>query len=239
MFSFAQVQLGYRYLLGQGVPRDLAKAVELWTAAAAADSAVAQYHLGYAHWYCLGLAQNETKGEQLMLQAAARLEELKELATQGTQGDIMAMFCVARIYDKGQGVQINKKLAVEWYEKAAGAGNALAQSNLGWCYKKGRGVQQDFKKAVELYTKAAEAGNALAQSNLGVCYNNGQGVRKGSKKAVEWYTKAAEAGIASAQSNLGWCYEKGQGVQKDLKKAVELYTKAAEAGNALACSNLG
>eukprot|EP00808_Paulinella_micropora_P031745 g37277.t1 len=34
-----QVQLGYRYLLGQqGVPRDPAKAVELWTAAAAADS---------------------------------------------------------------------------------------------------------------------------------------------------------------------------------------------------------
>eukprot|EP00808_Paulinella_micropora_P025231 g40318.t1 len=235
-----QVQLGYRYLLGQqGVPRDPAKAVELWTAAAAADSAVAQYHLGWAHWFGLGLTKNETKGKQLMLQAATRLEELKELATQRTQGDSMAMFCVAHIYNLGQGVQTNEKLAVEWYKKAAGAGNALAQFSLGVCYHNGQGVQQDFKKAVEWFTKAAEAGYALAQFSLGVCYENGQGVQQDFKKAVEWYTKAAEAGNALAQENLGECYENGQGVQQDFKKAVEWFTKAAEAGNAPAQNNLG
>eukprot|EP00808_Paulinella_micropora_P013926 g14856.t1 len=232
-----QVQLGYRYLLGQqGVPRDLAKAVELWTAAAA-DSAVAQYHLGWAHWYGLGLTENETKGEQLMLQAATRLEELKEL-TQGTQRNGMAMFCVARIYHFGQFVETNEKLAVEWYEKAAGAGNALAQNSLGVCYHDGQGVQKDFKKAVEWWTEAAEAGDALAQYNLGECYYHGQGVQKDFKKAVEWYTKAAEAGDAKAQFNLGWCYDNGDGVQQDSNKAVEWYKKAAENGNEEAIARL-
>ena len=120
------------------------------------------------------------------------------------------------------------KKSAEWYTKAAEAGNASAQFNLGLCYYKGQGVPQDYKKAVQWYKKAAEAGDANAQCNLGLCCKNGQeGLPPDYKSAVEWFTKAAEAGNANAQCNLGTCYKNGEGVPQDKNKAVEWFTKAA------------
>ena len=129
--------------------------------------------------------------------------------------------------------------AVEWFQKAAEQGHAIAQCYLGVCYERGRGVQQDYTKAVEWFQKAAEQGDAAAQFNLGVCYYYGRGVQQDYTKAVEWYKKAAEQGDAGAQCNLGVCYENGHGVQQDYTKAVEWYKKAANQGHAIAQCNLG
>jgi TPR repeat protein len=131
------------------------------------------------------------------------------------------------------------KQAVEWYQKGANQGYALAQANLGYMYDKGLGVTKDYAKAVEWYQKAANQGNATAQKNLGLMYENGNGVSKDYAKAVAWYQKAANQGYASAQNNLGWMYRNGYGVTKDYGKAVEWYQKAANQGNANAQFNLG
>ena len=50
----------------------------------------------------------------------------------------------------GVGVEKDPVKAVELYTKAAEAGNARAQCNLGWCYENGVGVEKDPVKAVEL-----------------------------------------------------------------------------------------
>ena len=60
---------------------------------------------------------------------------------------------------------------MDWYLKAAEAGEATAMCNLGVYYAYGKGgLTKDETKAVEWYRKAAEAGNARAMCNLGYCY---------------------------------------------------------------------
>ena len=57
-------------------------------------------------------------------------------------------------------------------EKAAEAGIAEAQSNLGHMYRNGEGVEQDHVKAAKWYRMAAKTGNAWAQYTLGLMYAN-------------------------------------------------------------------
>ena len=52
--------------------------------------------------------------------------------------------------------------AREWYEKAAGKGDATAMRNLGALYYNGYGVAQDYAKAREWFEKAADKGDATA-----------------------------------------------------------------------------
>ncbi|MCE9951345.1 sel1 repeat family protein, partial [Aeromonas allosaccharophila] len=66
--------------------------------------------------------------------------------------------------------------AIEWFEKAAEQGFAMAQYSLGVMYSQGQGVTQDDQQAVNWFAKAAAQGNAKAQYNLGVMYRQGQGV---------------------------------------------------------------
>ena len=58
----------------------------------------------------------------------------------------------------------------------ANAGNADAQSVLGYAYHDGQGVPQDDAQAVAWYRKAADQGVASAQFNLGIMYAHGHGV---------------------------------------------------------------
>ena len=55
----------------------------------------------------------------------------------------------------GEGVDKDKAVAVEWYQKAAEQGYARAQFSLGVCYAYGEGVDEDHAVAVEWYQKAA------------------------------------------------------------------------------------
>ena len=54
--------------------------------------------------------------------------------------------------------------AVEWYRKAAEAGNARGMSFMGHAYEYGQlGLTKDETKAVEWYQKAAEAEDSLGE----------------------------------------------------------------------------
>ncbi len=142
-------------------------------------------------------------------------------------------------YGNGIGIAKDEQKAVEWFQKAADQGYAVAQFNMGMGYANGRGVDKDERKAVEWFQKAADQGYAAAQNNLGWMYGNGIGVDKDEQKAVEYYQKAADQGDATAQVNLGGMYANGRGVDKDERKAVEWYQKAADQGDATAQYNLG
>jgi TPR repeat protein len=128
---------------------------------------------------------------------------------------------------------------LETLRKQAGAGDAVAQFNLGWMYHYGDGVAEDDVEAVKWIRKAAEQGLSIAQYVLGVMYNKGQGVPEDDAEAAKWYHKAAEQGYADAQFNLGNMYATGRGVTKDYAEAVKWYRKAAEQGYAKAQYNLG
>ena len=75
------------------------------------------------------------------------------------------------------------ELNIEELIQAAEAGNAKAQTHLGWSYDEGEGVEVDHEKAFYWYTRSAEAGDATGQFNLAMCYELGTGTEIDCKKA--------------------------------------------------------
>ena len=98
---------------------------------------------------------------------------------------------------------------------AAEAGDASAQTALGYCYDVGREVSQDSSVAASWYHKAAESGYAPGQFNLAEMFRDGAGIEKSSEQAFEWYSRAAMQGHSKAQYNLAMMYVQGEGVAKD------------------------
>ncbi len=224
----AQCDLGVCHEFGNGVEKDLVKAVEWYRRAAEQGLPRAQYNLGVCYEFGKGMWKHMPSAIEWYTKAAE-------------QGYAEAQCNLAVCFEFGTGVtgvMKNTAKAVEWYRRAAEQGLPRAQCNLGVCYEYGTGVEKDAAKAVEWYRKAAEQGHARGQCYLGECYEHGTGVEKDAAKAVEWYRRAAEQELPRAQCNLGVCYEHGTGVEKDAAKAVEWYAKAAEQGDKRAVKHL-
>lgn len=226
-FPKALCGLGVCYYYGNGVEKDLTKAVEWFTKAAEQGDADAQYELGGCYDWGIGVEKDLTKAIELYTKAAK-------------QGYADAQYELGHHYKYGDGVEKDFDKALECYKnaregytKAAEQGDADAQWNLGNIYKHGIGVEVNHIKAVEWFTKAAKQGDAIAQTSLGVCYVRGEGVEIDFTKAVEWFTKAAEQGDVDAQEYLGYCYKYGKGVEQNLTKSKEWFTKADEQGDYL------
>ena len=76
-------------------------------------------------------------------------------------------------------------------QKAAGHGDAKAQSFVALFYKTGEGVEQNYVKALEWYRRAAQQGEAHAQTSLGLFYERGVGVPKNAAAAAKWFRAAS------------------------------------------------
>jgi TPR repeat protein len=135
--------------------------------------------------------------------------------------------------------QQNCPTNIQFWQRTAEQGYAVAQLLLGGCYRSGDGVKQDYVETLKWYRKAAEQGNPYAQNNLAMMYQNGYGTVKNDNEAAKWYRKAAEQGQPNAQYLLGVMYENGQGITQDYKQAVDWYLRAAEQENADAQYSLG
>lgn len=156
-------------------------------------------------------------------------------------GDVAAMhllgsWCDSRHPDCSRANDVE---ALQWYTRAANAGEPKSMYRLGLMYADGRGTQRDDVEAVRWYRKAADAGNAIAMNAIGAAYSTGKGVTRDDAEAVSWCRKGAEAGYSLAMANLGLWYVKGQGVPQDDTEAVRWCRKAIEANNTYGMCLLG
>ena len=214
---------GLMYANGDGVRKDVRKAVKWYRKAADQGLADAQFNLGVMYANGEGVAKDEAEAVKWYRKAAE-------------QGDAEAQFYLARCYWVGTGVTKDEREAikwyresakseeaVKWYREAAEQGDAPAQYILGVMYDKGSGVQKDSVEATRWYRKAAEQGVAEAQYSLALHYK----IAGDDDEAVKWYRKAADQGLADAQYWLGWHYR----LRLNEREAVRWYRKAAEQGN--------
>ena len=191
-------------------------------------------------------------GELYYMKEIVYLNSLAQESTIDKKRRNKALCSIGHIYRYGEGVEQDYSKALEWYNKAANAGNSAAMNNIGYMYEFSEGVEQDYTKALEWYNKAVNAGNAAAwynkavnagnaaaMNNIGRMYEFGKGVEQDYTKSLEWYNKAANAGNATAMYNIGYMYDCGEGVEQDYSKALEWYNKAANAGNTAAMNNIG
>ena len=222
----AQLELGYMYYDGKGVPKDLAAAARWFRKAADQGNDAAQGRLGYMYYNGEGVPKDLAVAARWFRKAA-------------DQGDDAAQVMLGSMYYKGEGVPKDLVAAARWYRKAADQGNDFAQAALGYMYQKGEGVPKNLAAAARWYRKAADQGNDFAQAELGYMYYYGEGVPKNLAAAARWYRKAADQGNDFAQAALGYMYQKGEGVPKDLVAAARWYRKAADQGNYAAQFKLG
>ena len=105
-----QVQLGYLYELGAGVPKNDAAVADLMSRAANAGNAEAQFNLAlYASQGRYGFAKDP---EQSFAWAKRSAD----------QGFAQAQRYVGACYEYGVGVSVNPSEAAAWYSKAAAQG---------------------------------------------------------------------------------------------------------------------
>jgi hypothetical protein len=221
----AMSSLGWLYQNGWGGVQDYAQARRLYEKAAAAGDPTAMNNLGYMYENGLGVKEAWWTARDWYKKAVA------------TDGDAIAMTNLGHTYEDER----DYKKAMDWYEKAAAAGNAEAMASIGYLYDTGYGKSwgnPNYKKARDWYQKAAEAGSAGAMNNLGDLYASGHGVDQDYQEARTWYEKSAAAGNAAAMYSLGDMYEHGRGVAADRLKALQWYEKAAAAGNKDAAKRL-
>lgn len=149
----AQCNLGWMYLIGDGVTQDNAKALKWLKMSAEQGYASGQVYYGMMFDWGRGVTQSDTEAVKWYRKAAE-------------QGDSYGQFWYGYMYDSGRGVTQDYAAAVKWYKKAADKGDADAQCNLGLKYEYGQGVAKDLKKAKYWYEKAASQGNERAKENL-------------------------------------------------------------------------
>ena len=100
---------------------------------------------------------------------------------QAEAGDATAQQQLGVMYHRGvpeAGIEPDHVAAALWFSKAAEAGLASAQCNLGLLHLLGHGVPTDDRLAASWLSRAADAGVAPAQNHYGRLLQEGRGVPK-------------------------------------------------------------
>lgn len=135
------------------------------------------------------LAQNDARGLALLTRTAEA-------------GLPLAQYRLAKLYEIGDGVELDPMRALHWTERAAASGNVRAMHDLGFYYARGDAATLDETAAFRWFRQAAEFGLADSQYNLGILYQQGRGVSADMAEALFWFTLAADQGDGAAQQRL-------------------------------------
>lgn len=256
----AQARLGFQYVQGLGLARDVAAAERLWLAAARAGEVPGQRWLGMlyagdetgearpaeaARWFraaaqagdataCVGLATLNLEGA-VPGGGAAEAFDLLSRAAEG--GHVGAMTMLGGLCRDGRGTARNIGAAETWFRRASARGDRDAVLLLGLLLTDAL-EPPDPVSGAATFREAAEYGYPLAHYRLGLLYLSGQGVAEDAEKAFRWIEKAARLGSADACLHLGVMYAQGQGVEQDYALAAHWYGRAAELGSSDGLFNL-
>ena len=220
-----QYILASKYHSGNGVVKDIKKAIRLYEKAGEKNHLQSQLNLGVLFLEGKYISKNYNKALYWFEKAAKN-------------GNVDAQYNTGVLYNRGRGTQINIGKAIFWYKEAAKQDYISAMYNLGVLYETQNNIK-DYKKSFYWFKKAAEAGKIDAQFQVGRLYYNGSGIKKSNKLALTWLKKAAKQNHIIAQSRLGTMYLLGEGTKKNVQKALIWLKKAANANDSSAQYNLG
>lgn len=214
-----QRELGARYEKGEGVPKNLNRAFELFYEAAEAGEPQAQ--LKIAHFYEKGICIIPDPANAFKYYQKALTDKNKKAPWYPDQ-----LCQLARCYRDGVGTEQNLKTAYKLYDEARKLGSVEGRFEYAECLQKGLGIEKDVTAAKSQYEEAAKKGNKHAQYALGkICLDS-----KNEKEANEWFEMAAKQGDPEAQYQLGLSCSN----RNDNKKAMGWFKQAADQGHAMA-----
>ena len=229
------------YERGLGVAADHEKAAAIWKKHRVRDIVC---HLG-------SIGQCPTEPLTYEEECALNLTWAKQ------KQDAHAQYLMGIRYQNGWGVKQDIKTAVDWFRKAAKAGDGEALCDLGYLYDRNGDLlgvsskEEAQRKAFECYEKSATTGNVRALANLGYNYDKGSGCIADTAKAIAAYEKCVllDPKFERAHNNLGAIYERLTGKAKTDKNFVleskytalmfECYRKADQCNSDYGAYNLG
>ncbi len=180
-----------------------------------------------------------------------RREENAALEALEFDDDVTEALAKGYAFYHGLGVYRDLSSSFAHYLKAARAGSAPAQHQVGKMFLNGEGVARDREWGLSWLRKSAAQGHVGARLALGALYAEGEGTPEDRKEAVSWLHDAARQGNAEAQDILkklekevaedslpeeemlarAYACLEGKGVPQDKAEAVRLFSKAAEQGH--------
>ena len=277
----AYYYLGRIYTEGEGIPRDLEKSFKAFKTASELGHAESQYYLGAMYNEGVAVPQNDKEAFKWHSEAAEQGHQLAKysIATMyyqgtGTPKDVnkaleiylelanekmkeaqysVGMIYKTRVVTKGTEKESEQE-AIKWLKKAAEAGDADAQFELGDIYEQGQaGVRQNKVEACIYYLKASEQEHeealmainrfensledkvALAEA---ICYQGQEYLNSKHSLAMKLLHKSGEMGYSGAYEYLGDMYRDGEIVGQNYEKAITYYKKAVEMGDATTAYSL-
>lgn len=203
-------RLGIMYYNGEGVEKDLERAMEYMEIAAAKKEPHAMYVLAVAY-YRLNKFGDKTSD--------IAKELLKEAYELGSPYAADYLACIM-LNELKEGKDINKNELVIYIK--FGVENKLKESifKYGYIYEKGIGIEQNYEKAYYYYTLAAETKYIKAMIKLGDWYKTGIFLNRNIDLAIKWYEKAAKEDDIEAIEKLIEIYENGIGGRRSDIKAI-------------------
>jgi TPR repeat protein len=140
---------------------------------------------------------------------------------------------------RGEGISMNKSLAVHYYKLSADQGFAAAQYNYGFMLARGEGISMNKSLAVHYFKLSADQSFAEAQCYYGFMLASGEGISMNKSLAAHYYKLSADQGFAEAQYNYGFMLASGEGISMNKSLAVHYYKLSADQGFAEAQYNYG
>lgn len=192
-FTKSALIMGYMYMEGKGVRRDVNQSLAWYQKAAEKGDANALSILAQLYSSGTELPPDPEKAIALAKMAAER-------------GSSSAMIFIGDVYLNGnQGLTKDPEEAMKWYTMAAEAGNPQGMLGLGLIFEKGSelGLVTDQKSAFYWINKAAIEGNPMAMRILSQYYAEGDVVEQNAIKSRFWRAEVAVIRPQEASTSSG------------------------------------
>ncbi|MEC7163639.1 MAG: tetratricopeptide repeat protein [Pseudomonadota bacterium] len=120
--------------------------------------------------------------------------------------------------------------AIEYWKKAAAAGDAGSAYRLSEEYFDAKTVGRDIESAIRYLMQTADKDDPRALPDLVSMYDYGTGMPQDRKRAAELYLRAAKLGMPAAMFNIASMLETGEGVAQDKIEAYKFYLLSRDLG---------
>jgi len=157
------------------------------------------------------------------------------------KGNPEAQYLLGFAHETGQGAEVSKDKAMEYYRKAAASKHRDAIYRLSFILLASEKESERAQARTQL-EEAAKSDPAVAGRILGEAYLRGRlSPTADPDKAIFWWKRAADAGDNLSMILIGRFYEGQFGFPelRDVKASLEYYAKAAGLGNANAMVVVG
>lgn len=140
----------------------------------------------------LGLAYMRLNPNEGRFDPSSAIAFLERAAKAGSPE---AQFELAKLYERGTGVAVDEKRALELYRAAADQDFADAINDLGFLhYQGGLGLPSDPQKALRYFERAADLRHPQAQFNFAALIDDGLIASKGPEDAAQYLYAALRSG---------------------------------------------